>query len=128
MTLKDANRFFTVSSPRPNCLVHVRLSVQGAVAYNIPGMYHVLNVVCHVVLRDSFPVKFDRAKTSFIFASFHWMKLLTDEGKEKSEEPGNNPRASEKNHILQAEISSQNRGSNPRCSISSRRSLGKLTS
>ena len=43
------------------------------------GAHHVQHV-CHVARRDSKIIKFDRAEIAFIFASFYWLKSLTDEG------------------------------------------------
>ena len=55
------------------------------------AFHHVQHVVCHVVLRDSSAVKFDRVEIAFIFDLFYWLKRLTDEGGEEIGLPGENP-------------------------------------
>ena len=47
--------------------------------------------VCHVVRRDSSATKFDRVEISFILALLHWVKPLTDEGREETGVPRETP-------------------------------------
>ena len=49
------------------------------------------NSVCLEVRRDSSASNLDRAEIAFVLASFHRLKLLTDEGEEETEVPGENP-------------------------------------
>ena len=57
---------------------------------NTSSVYHVHHVVCHVVQRDRSAIKFDRFETAFIFASFYWLKPLTDEEGEETGVPREN--------------------------------------
>ena len=52
---------------------------------------------CHVVTKDSSAIKFDRVETAFILAFILLPELLTEEGGEETEVPGENTcrRASE---------------------------------
>ena len=58
---------------------------------NTLSAYHMQHVVCHVARRDSSAIKFDRVQVAYIFALFHWMKRLTDEGGEETGVSGENP-------------------------------------
>ena len=57
---------------------------------NTTSAQHVQHV-CHLVRRDSSAIKFDRVEITFILALFYWLKLLTDEGREETGAPGENP-------------------------------------
>ena len=48
-------------------------------------------VVCHMVLRDSSAVKFDRVEIAFIWVLFYWLKSLTDEAGEETGVPEKKP-------------------------------------
>ena len=54
---------------------------------------------------------------AFILARFHWLKLPTDEGKEETGVPRENP---DKYHKFKPENSSTDRDSSPRCSTGGR--------
>ena len=63
----------------PACTVnHVQIT------YNTSGTYHVQQVMCHVVQRASSSVKLERAEITFTLALFHWLKSLTNEGREET--------------------------------------------
>ena len=75
--------------------------------------------VCHKVQRGS-SVKFDRAEMAFILALFHWLKPLTDEGREETEyleNPPPFPTGFRKCHILKPNSYSPNRDSKPHSGI-----------
>ena len=59
---------------------------------NTSRALHVQHVVCHVVRRDRSPVQSDRVEIAFILALFYWLKPSTDEGREETGVPGENPR------------------------------------
>ena len=64
---------------------------------NSSNVYHVHDAVYILVWRDTQQFKFDRAKIAFILPLFYWLKQLTNEGREETGVPGENPwrRASE---------------------------------
>ena len=90
-----SSRFFVISSlhcelsptrtlkwPRHNCV---------KITCNTSSAYHVQNVVCHLVRRDSSAIKFDRVEITFILALLYSLKPLTNEGGEETGAPGENP-------------------------------------
>ena len=72
ITLKGAIRDFLQSHhSAANCLQHVRSSGPGAIVCKLHAAHRALitckcHVMCHLVLRDSLAVKFDRVEIAFI--------------------------------------------------------------
>ena len=82
LTARELSPTRPLQWPRRNC---VRITCNSA------GALHVQHVVCHVIRRNSSAVEFDRDKIAFILALFYWLKPLTDEGREGTGVPGENP-------------------------------------
>ena len=49
------------------------------------------HVMFHIVGRDSSAIQLDRGKIAFILALFNWLKPLTDERREETGVPEENP-------------------------------------
>ena len=58
---------------------------------NTSGAHHMKCVVCHMVCRDSSTIRSDRVQTAFTLVVFYGLKQFTDEGREETGVPGENP-------------------------------------
>ena len=120
-------QIFTISSPRREQSPARTLKCPGRNRVQITCTTSSVNVVCHLVLRDSSAIKFDRVEIAFIAALFYWLKPLTDEGGEETGVPGRKTLTTSFNkcHTLKPGNSIPNRDSKLHSSVGGR--LGKQT-
>ena len=86
---RTVSNTYAQAARAPSCANHVQ---------HIERLSHATcRVTCHLVLRDSSAIKFDRVEIAFYLSFILLAELLTDEGGEETGVPGENPwrRASE---------------------------------